>query len=82
MSDGQAGIRHEIQEMILDSARRALELAGKSASSKEGRNLNASFESMTRVYLGRHPVPDLLREMQAATEELMAKQASSTKSLN
>jgi hypothetical protein len=78
VSDGQAGIRQEIQEMILDSAQRALELVGKSASSKEGRNLSAKFESMTRVYSGRRPVPDLLREMQAATEELIAKQAGAT----
>ena len=75
MSDGKTGIRQEIQDMILDTARHALERAGKPASSKDAGALIASFESMTRVYSGRHPLPDLLREMQAATEELLARKA-------
>ena len=77
VSDGQTGIRQEIQDMILDTARHALEFAGKPPSSKDGGALIARFESMTRVYSGRHPLPDLLREMQAATEELLARKAGS-----
>ena len=78
MSNEQTGIRQEIQDMILDSARLAAELAGKTEPDKEVVNLSASFQSMARMYSGRHPIPDLLREMKTSTGEVIAKQANAT----
>ena len=72
MSDEHYEIMPEIREMILDAARKAV----KTTSGNGGTGAPATaFETMTHLYGGRHPVPDLLREMLAAAEEHSAKRA-------
>lgn len=70
VSDAHAEIRPEIRDMVLDAGASAVKAAG---GSNDTTTVIASFEPMTRVYPGRYPVTDLLREMQAATEEHLAR---------
>ena len=53
---GKSGVARARQELKID----------------DSRQLTVPFESFTRIYRGRRPVTDILREMQAATEEAAA----------
>ena len=72
VSDAHAEIRPEIRDMVLDAGASAVKASGGSNGTEK---LVASFEPMARVYGGRYPVTDLLMEMQAATEEHLARKA-------
>ena len=69
MTGEHTEIMPEIREIILDAARKAVETT--SGNGDTGA-VSTAFEPMTRLYGGRHPLTDLLKEMLAVAEEQSA----------
>ena len=61
-------IRQEIQDMVLEAARLALEQTAGPLQKEDRERLLANFEGRVQQYAGRYPVLDLLNEMQAAAD--------------
>ena len=65
-------IRDEIQEMILEAARFALEQTHGPMQEEDKQTMLANFEGRIVQYAGRYPVMDLLNEFQAASDSAHA----------
>ena len=61
-------VREEIQEMLLEAARYALEQTHGPMEEEDKRVMLSAFESLVDRYVGRYPVSDLFNEFQAASD--------------
>ena len=61
-------IRDEIQEMILEAARLALEQTHGPMQEEDKQTILANFKGRIPLYAGRYPVLDLFNEFQAASD--------------
>ena len=61
-------VREEIQEMLLEAARYALEQSHGPMEEEDKEIMLSAFESRIDRYVGRYPVSDLFNEFQAASD--------------